>query len=345
MSPLEFFREFTYPLRNASTLVTIAVLALLMLLADAAGLFGIWLYVIVAICSVRYATVLLEARARADDPEPPGIEMFSLVGSGWTLFPVVHLALGYGLVLFGSAVLGGGGAFALGAAYAMVLPALFAALAITRSPLESLNLGTAFRLIGRIGLGYWAAPAALLLAALLPALIPDLPRPVALVLDLGIGFGVVAVIGGMIRPFDFFADVDIETPVGADPETTRERLATARTAALNHAYGFASRGNVDGALRHISQWIAKEEPYPGDAWPWFFTAMLKWEDPYPALRLAQDYLDLLLAAGETGAAVKLMLRCRYVDENFRPHAASREAALTAAESLGHEELVDWLRRR
>ena len=154
-----------------------------MLLANAAGLFGIWLYMIVAICSVRYTMVLLEARARGVAPEPPGIEMFSLVGSGWTLFPVVHLALGYGLVLLGGAVLGGGGAFALGAAYVMVLPALFAVLAITRSPLESLNLGTAFRLIGRIGYGYWAAPAALLLAALLPALIPDLPRPVALVLD------------------------------------------------------------------------------------------------------------------------------------------------------------------
>ena len=187
--------------------------------------------------------------------------------------------------------------------------------------------------------------ALLLLAALLPALIPELPRPVALVLDLGIGFGVVAVIGGMIRPFDFFADVDIETPVWADAETTGARLEKARTAALNHAYGFASRGNVDGALRHISQWIAKEEPYPGDAWPWFFTAMLNWEDPHAALRLAQDYLDLLLEAGETGAAAKLMLRCKHVDENFRPHAASREAALTAAESLGHEELVDWLRRR
>ena len=47
----------------------------------------------------------------------------------------------------------------------------------------------------------------------------------------------------------------------------------------------------------------------------------------------------------TLAAAKLMLWCKHVDGNFRPHAASREAAITAAESLGHEELVDWLRRR
>ena len=115
-------------------------------------------------------------------------------------------------------------------------------------------------------------------------------------------------------------------------------------AALNHAYGFASRGNVDGALQHIHQWI-RSDPYPGDAWPWFFGAMLKWEDTYPALRLAQDYLDLLLEASDSSAAVKLMLRCKYANEEFRPHADSRDAAIAQAESLDHREVVEWLRRR
>lgn len=343
MSPAAFAREFTYPLRNASTLVTIAALAALMLLASAAGLFGIWLYAVVAIAAFRYNMVLLEARARGVDPEPPGVEMFSLVGNLWTLFPIVHLAIGYGLFRLGEAVLGSG--FAVAGAWLLVLPAMLAALAVTRSPLESLNPGTALRLIGRIGYGYWAAPAALVLAALLPTLVPTLPRVVALIVDLGIGFGVAAVIGGMIRPFDFFAEVDIEAPVDIEAGKAIDRLEGARVAALSHAYGFASRGNVDGALEHIRRWVEEEDPYPGDAWPWFFGAMLKWENSYPALRLAQDYLDRLLAAGESAAALKLMLRCKYVDEGFRPHAESQEAALAAAESAGHEELVAWLRRR
>lgn len=345
MTPLEFLSEFTYPFRNPATLITIAVLSLLMVIASAAGLFGIWLFAIVALCTFRYNMVLLEARAKGIEPQPPGIEMFSLVGNLWTLFPVVHLAIGYGLLQFGYVALGPGGAFALGAAYLMVLPALFAILAITRSPLESLNLATAFRLIGRIGTAYWAAPAALLLAALLPMVLPDLPRIAALVIDLGIGFGVIAVIGAMVRPFDFFAEVDIEAPIEVAPEKANERIEKGRVAALNHAYGFASRGNVDGALQHIGQWILEEDPYPGDAWPWFFDAMLKWEDTYPALRLAQDYLDLLLSDGDTPRAVKLLLRCKYANEEFRPHAASRDAAIAAAESVGHQELIDWLRRR
>ena len=289
--------------------------------------------------------VLLEARAKGVDPEPPGIEMFSLVGNLWTLFPIVHLAIGYGLLRLGFVALGPGGAFAIGAAYLIVLPALFAILAITRSPLESLNLGTAFRLIGRIGTGYWAAPAALLLAALLPVVIPELPRIAALIIDLGIGFGVIAVIGAMVRPFNFFAEVDFEAPVEVEPEKAEQQLEKGRVAALNHAYGFASRNNVDGALRHIRQWIAKEDPYPGDAWPWFFSAMLKWENSYPALKLAQDYLDLLLSDGDVPGAIKLMLRCKHVNDDFRPHAASRDAALAAAESAGNGELVEWLRRR
>lgn len=345
MTPLEFVREFTYPLTNLSTLVTIAVLAFLMVLASSAGLLGIWLFLVVALATFRYNMVLLEARAKGVNPEPPGIEMFSLVGKLWTLFPAVHLAIGYGLVRLGSVALGPGGAFAIGAAYLLVLPALLAILAITRSPLESLNLGTAFRLIGRIGKGYWAAPAALILAALLPVVIPELPGIAALIIDLGIGFGVIAVIGAMVRPFDFFAEVDIEAPVEVEPEKANQHLEKGRVAALNHAYGFASRENVDGALRHIKQWVREEDPYPGDAWPWFFNAMLKWEDTYPALKLAQDYLDLLLRSGDTAGAVKLLLRCKYANEEFRPHASSRDAAIAAAESAGHGELVDWLRRR
>ena len=73
--------------------------------------------------------------------------------------------------------------------------------------------------------------------------------------------------------------------------------------------------------------------------------MLKWENSYPALWLAQSYLDRLLAAGETAAALKLMQRCKYADEAFRPHPESHEAALAAAESAGHEELATWLRCR
>ncbi len=345
MTPVGFLSEFSYPLRNSSTLMTIAVLALLMMIAEAAGLFGIWLFALVALCTFRYNMVLLEARAKGVDPEPPGVEMFSPVGNLWTLFPVVHLGIGYGLVLLGTVALGGGGAFAIGAAYLLVLPAMLAILAVTRSPFESLNLGTAMRLIGRIGAGYWAAPAALIVAALLPVAIPDLPRIVALIIDLGIGFGVVAVIGAMIRPFDFFAEVDIETPSEIEPEKAALNLEKGRVAALNHAYGFASRNNVDGALRHITQWIREEDPYPGDAWPWFFGAMLKWENSYPALKLAQDYLDLLLRSGDHRAAAKLMLRCKHVNAEFRPHAASRDAAVAAAEAAGQPELVEWLRRR
>ncbi len=345
MTPLEFLREFSYPLRNASTLVTIAVLSFLMIIADSAGILGLWLFVVVALCTFRYNMVLLEARARGVDPEPPGIEMFSPVGNLWTLFPIVHLAIGYASIQLGFAALGAGGGFAIGAAYLLVLPALLAILAITRSPLESLNLATAFRLIGRIGVGYWAAPAALLLAALLPVVIPDLPRIAALIIDLGIGFGVIAVIGAMVRPFDFFAEVDFETSADAEPDKAFEQLDRKRVAALNHAYGFASRNNVDDALEHIQKWIRQDDPYPGDAWPWFFDAMLKWEDTYPALRLAQDYLDLLLQSGDTRGAVKLLLRCKYANEDFRPHAASRDAAIAAAESAGQIELVDWLRRR
>jgi len=73
--------------------------------------------------------------------------------------------------------------------------------------------------------------------------------------------------------------------------------------------------------------------------------MLKWEDAFPALKLAQTYLDLLLAAGETRSAAKLMLRCRHIDESFRPSNESLDAALAAAREAGNPELENWLERR
>ena len=49
--------------------------------------------------------------------------------------------------------------------------------------------------------------------------------------------------------------------------------------------------------------------------------MLRWADVYPGLLLAQQYLGRLLEAGDEVAAIKLILRCRLIDETFRPLSA------------------------
>jgi hypothetical protein len=73
--------------------------------------------------------------------------------------------------------------------------------------------------------------------------------------------------------------------------------------------------------------------------------MLRWEDSYPGLLLAQQYLGRLLGNGDQLGAVKLMLRCRLVDEAFRPLSADLPQAIAAAEACNNGELAEILSRR
>lgn len=345
MTLREFVAEFTYPLRHTTPLVTLVVLCLLWLIADSAGFWGIWLLVVLVPAVIRYLMALLEARARGVDPAPPGIESFSPLGDAWSLFAAAHVFIAATVVGLVESAVGRGASLFAGAVLAAFLPAALAVLAVTRSPLESLNPLTIGRVIAKLGPSYWAAPVAVLLAVLLLSRTEGLPGWLAAFADLYLLFALFAVIGGIVRPHDLFAEVDIETPVEPEPEKVVSELDQKRNGVLNHAYGFASRGNVDGALQHVTAWIRQDDAYPGDAWPWFFDAMLRWDDTYPALRLAQEYLDLLLAAGEHRAAAKLMLRCRHVNPDFRPHADSLDAALNAVREAGNPELEAWLARR
>ena len=123
-----------------------------------------------------------------------------------------------------------------------------------------------------------------------------------------------------------------------DPEKVLEGETRERLRILTHAYGFASRGNRDGALAHIYDRLASD-PDPDGAWPWFLEQMLAWDDPFPGLLLAQQYLGRLLEFGDEVAAVKLMLRCRMLDDRFRPLSPDLPAAIEAARSCGNDDLV------
>ncbi len=67
--------------------------------------------------------------------------------------------------------------------------------------------------------------------------------------------------------------------------------------------------------------------------------MLRWENQEPALVYAQTYLGRLLQGGDYVAAVKLMMRCRLINEAFKPLPEDRDLAIEAAEQCGNEELA------
>ena len=72
--------------------------------------------------------------------------------------------------------------------------------------------------------------------------------------------------------------------------------------------------------------------------------MLGWDDAFPGLLLAQQYLGRLLELGDEVAAVKLMLRCRIMDARFRPLSPDVPAAIEAARACRNDELAAALSR-
>jgi len=187
-----------------------------------------------------------------------------------------------------------------------------------------------------VGLPFLYAPA---WVAVMLFAVPLLPLPgwLGTVLDVYAACVLHAVIGGLLRGPDLINSVDVPG-TDVDLPTRPSDLEQSRTVVANHAYALASRGNRNGGLAHVRNWLASD-PQPDSAWSWFFERMLTWDDPYPALYFGQDYLSTLLAEGDDRRAAKLMLRCRLVDPAFRPHPGDVDRALAAAARTGNDELV------
>jgi len=335
-------REFVHPLRTTSTLLTLLTFTMLIALIDAAGMFGLWLLLVVLPALTRYLVVYLEARARDLEPPVPDIDMFSYVSNAWSLFPVLLIVPLAWAIYFIATSAGTVAAICVAAVIVAIYPASLAVLAITHSPLQSLNPAALGRLVGHCGVNYALAPATVIAAAMAFYLLPAMPGLLSIALELYLAVVVSGVTGAVIRHHDIIDDVELPE-ADIDEDAGQRRLERQRRDVLTAAYGFASRGNRDGALQHVYDWLARD-PAPAQAWPLFFESMTAWDDPYPGLLLAQQYVGRLLDADEKVAAVKLMTRCRMINADFRPLSADLEAAVAASESLGNRELADALRR-
>ena len=343
MSVAEYFRELAFPARSLGTMISLVTFYLLGGLASFAGLLGIWLAIMVVPAMFRYLTLLAQARARGVEAEPPGIEYFSLVGNVWTLFPVLPaFAVAQGW-LFLTTSYGAVAGVLFGLVAAAIVPAMMAVLMITRSPVQSLNPFALWTLLRECGSSYWYAPATLGLLLAVPSLLSWLPNWLQSFVVLYLLFAFYAVTGAVTRHKTLIDEVHIDDPLEPDIEQQLSELAAERKSILNHAYGFVSRGNRAGGFEHIYEWL-RQDPDPDEAWSWFLQQMLKWEQDEHALFFAQVYLSRLLELDDAVKATKVILRCRLVDERFRPLAEDLPAAIDAAGRCGNADLAAALKR-
>jgi len=336
-------RAALLPLTDPSVLFSLLVFWLLISLAAAAGMLGVWLAVVILPALFRYLTNLVETTGRGRNPEPPGAEFFRWIGDSWSLFPaVIVVAVAWASYELYS-VAGSGPMIALIVVAGLLYPAVLGVLSITHSPLQSVNPVALWNFIGRIGQSYLIAPAYLAVVAWLSTLAQEFSFLIDVLIQMLLLFSLHSVIGGIMSPHDVFDDLSIPDPVESSREKLAEDLEGSRNATLTHAYGFISRGNREGGFKHIMDEIAQEADV-ATAWAWYFDRMMRWEQKQHALFFAQRYVHDLLLHGETIPAVKVILRCRLVDERFRPLADDLQAAIRAAESSGNNELAAVLQR-
>lgn len=339
MTPTDLWREFSRPIADTTILFAMLGFALLLGLAKAAGLLGIWLYLITLPALTRYLVLLLECRAVDRKIPPPGIEMFNLVEHAWSLVPLLPVLLFAWLSPLLERSFGPPGPWLAATALMVLLPAVAAVLAVTHSPLQSLNPWAWWQFLRQAGVGYAVAPLTLAAtAALLSGAAPALPAVLSDVLILYLLFTAFLVTGAVTAQSGLPALVCIR-PDDRDSEAKRAlTIDRERTAAVNHAYGIISRGNLDGGLTQLLEHIAADAA-PADACRWCFERMLTWESTSPALFLARHCLARLLDEGRDRDAVKLLARCLHEDPAFRPLPADLGRTMALLDRLGREDLV------
>ena len=343
MNPQKLLSAVVFPLTNPGVLLALVVFSGLMLLVSLAGLLGIYLALAVIPALVRYQMVLLEACARGKEPEPPGPEFFTMVGNVWTLFPAIVLVAIAGIAYMASQSFGQSGMYTALTIAGFLYPAMLGVLAITHSPLQSLNPVALYRFITHAGCSYSVASIYLLVIALVLPYVADLGVFVGGLVEMFFVFSLHAVIGTIIEPAGIVDDIDIPEPLEPDEATIAESLEAVRASALTHAYGFITHDNRKGGFEHITEAI-DDDPNPAEAWRWYFERMLQWEESHHALFFAQHYVRDMLAHNEDTQALKLVMRCRMMNEQFKPFAGDLPRLIEAAEAWGNDELATVLKR-
>jgi hypothetical protein len=345
LTAAETGRALAYPITQVSVLLALLMFWGVLEVVMFAGIFGLFFAILLLPALPRYLMLILEARSRGKHPEPIDVDLFLWFSGAWGLFPSVWIAvLIYTAYIVGS-MFGGVAALAAQSIILTFMPASLSVLAVTHSPIESLNPRAVGGLIRRAGGRYLVAVAYAIVAAILVWWIAALPLPDYLreLIVVYLVFAFFTLVGEVVRPLQLHQEVDIHDPTELGAEEIGAALSVERTSVLNHAYGFVSRGNRAGGLQHIAGWLEKD-PEPQTAWAWFFEQMLQWEVHEPALVFAQQYLSRLLQNEESVTAVKVMLRCRMMNEAFKPLEQDTALAIEAANRCDNTELASFLER-
>ncbi|MEL7185234.1 MAG: hypothetical protein AAFN50_02220 [Pseudomonadota bacterium] len=343
MQPKQILRAIVAPITELTVLAVVVLFSLLLTLGAKGGLLGVLIILFSLPPIFRYQILIVEACARGRQPGALDAEYFNWIGGLYTFFPL-PVSVAYGFAgFYAYEYFGIPGLVFLVILVCLHYPAMLAILAITHSPLQSINPIAIFHLYRRSGDIFWIAPVYLVAIALATIKTASLPLLAANFLQLFTMFSLAAVIGTLIAPAKLVDDVYIPDAIAPLRSKQVNDVQQARNLALNHGYGLVSRNNRAGGFKHIMDEIERD-PEPTQAWRWYFERMLKWDDSIHALFFAQHYIRDMLRHGETIPAIKLTMRCHMLDEQFRPFPEDIPTLIEVAEDTGNVDLASVLKR-
>ena len=316
MSLMLRLEELLSPSALLITLVSAVVLKISVVSLETGFLFAYLTIAIVVWATANYCIEIVEQRA---------------IGEGWAVFSLDTLAtlrsqLGIVFLLELTAIIA---AFMLLRAFAgaelawifaaiatVAAPASVALLAVTREPLRSVHPLHLLSAVFRMGVLYIGLTAGSIVVVALGVLAYRRLGFVEFLAASYASFWLAYWIGSVV--YSKRGVLGVHAPRSPEAKLGREleRLQRARIRVLDHAYGIASRGNLESALAYIDEYVASESD-PLAARQWMYFEMTRWASARPALVFGERLVGDLEVAGRPDVAAKVRLSSAHLEARVR----------------------------
>ena len=326
--------------REPTILVTSVVYGFLVALCVLAGIFGIWLGVLLLTSLWRYSYIVLRAVAQGHQRlPPPELDSMNPVGR-WA--EVWHFVFFPGAVLATAPYQPAGTIVAI--VVAIMFPASAAVMGLTSSLSQAFNPEALIHFARTTRRDYWTlvigyvtifVGASLLIAVVLPA-IGFFAIAASAIVAIWALFSSFALVGTVLRAHRL--EFEIPGEVRPREEEMLERRHREWRGDLDIAYGSFRSGLLESGYKTLHKLVDAN----GDSVEinhWLIENMFEWEDKRFALEIAAKVIPRLLARGDRQDALELYQRCRRRNPEFRPAVADAQQLAAYAAEIGRTGLV------
>ena len=330
-------------LKDPTIIMTAAVYGLLAFIATRAGLFGLWLGILLLISLGRYCYSVLRATAQGRTRIPsPTIESCNPVGEVMVLW---HIVLFQGLIVATAPWQPWG--LIVAAVVAGVFPASAALMGLTGDIAYSLNPGAIRGVTRSMGRDYsllvGACLGVFIGASVLFGWIAErlgfLTGLLAFIVDFWALLAAFALIGSALR--EHRLEFDIPGELIPQDELDLAAHYKDRATALDHAYASIRSGLVTEGYNTMREILAADDDSK-EANYWLFENLLAWQDRKYALEVARRLIGRLARSDDRNEALELYQRCRQIDKSFTLPAEQASSLARFANEIGRAGIADEL---